>query len=60
MKTSRRPKKLALKVDTLRRLEANQLAAAKGGETFWCVTSTVFSEAACEGYTWWYDCAIEA
>jgi hypothetical protein len=56
MKNHLRPKKLALKVDTLRLLEANQLAAAKGGGTYE-ITTTVFSEGACETYSWWYACA---
>lgn len=57
MKKVLRSKKLVLKVETLRVLEGNQLGAAKGGESGWaCVTTTIFSEGACEGYSWWYDC----
>jgi hypothetical protein len=55
MKTNLRPKKLVLKVETLRLLEVNQLAAAKGGGT-WTLTATIFSEGACEGYSWLYNC----
>lgn len=59
MKKDLRQKKLVLKVETLRMLEANQLEAAKGGdESGWaCVTTITFSEGACEGYSWWYECA---
>lgn len=57
MKKSLRSKKLVLKAETLRRLETRQLVAAQGGESGWaCVTTTIFSEGACEGYSWWYDC----
>jgi hypothetical protein len=58
MKKDLRRKKLVLKVETLRQLETNHLEAAKGGaESGWsCVTTTVFSEGACEGYSWWYEC----
>jgi hypothetical protein len=58
MKKDLRPKKLVLKVETLRRLEADQLAAAKGGgeSGIWCVTTVTFSEGACETYSWWYAC----
>jgi hypothetical protein len=58
MKKDLRVKKLVLKAETLRRLEANQLQAAKGGaESGWvCVSTTIFSEGACEGYSWWYEC----
>lgn len=57
MKKALRPK-LVLKVETLRRLEAGQLASAKGGaDSGWaCVTTTIFSEGACETYSWWYAC----
>ena len=54
-KNSPRPKKLVLKVETLRQLEADQLAAAKGGGVFTALT-TVFSEGACEGYSWLKAC----
>jgi hypothetical protein len=57
MKRTRRPKSLALKVETLRLLEVNQLSAAKGGGTT-ALTSTVFSEGACETYSWWYACEV--
>jgi len=58
MKKSLRQKKLVLKAETLRQLEATQLGVAKGGESGWyCVGTVIFSEAACEGYSWWYDCA---
>ena len=59
MKKDLRRRKLALKVETIRQLEASPLEAAKGGaESGWaCVTTTVFSEGACEGYSWWYECA---
>ena len=58
MKKDLRRKKLVLKVETLRQLQGNQLAAANGGdESGWaCVTTTIFSEGACEGYSWWYEC----
>ena len=58
MKKDLRRKKLVLKAETLRQLEGSQLAAAQGAESGWaCVTTTVFSEGACEGYSWWYACA---
>jgi hypothetical protein len=56
MKKDLRLKKLVLKVETLRQLEANQLEAAKGASGWECVTTTIFSEGACEGYSWWYAC----
>jgi hypothetical protein len=60
MKKALRQKKLVLKVETLRQLEANQLQAAKGGDliTNWeCdLTTTIFSEGACETYTWFWSC----
>lgn len=58
MKKALRQKKLVLKVETLRRLEETRLQAAKGGEVSgWeCVTTTIFSEGACETYSWWYPC----
>jgi hypothetical protein len=63
MKKALRPKKLVLKFETLRRLEANQLQAAKGGaitDQWSCYLTTVtFSEGACEGYSWWYACNEE-
>lgn len=54
-KNNLRPKKLVLKVETLRQLEADQLAAAKGGDPL-TVLTTVFSEGACEGYSWLRRC----
>jgi hypothetical protein len=54
-KNNLRPKKLVLKVETLRQLEADQLAAAKGGGTT-TILATVFSEGACEGYSWAKSC----
>lgn len=58
MKKALRQKKLVLKVETLRQLQANQFEAVRGGaESGWlCVTTTVFSEGACEGYSWFYRC----
>ena len=55
MKKDPRPKKLVLKVDTLGVLEAKQLSAAQGGGTT-TITATVFSEGACETYSWWRAC----
>jgi len=54
-KNNLRPKKLVLKVETLRLLEADQLAAAKGGGTTTLAT-IVFSEGDCEGYSWLRTC----
>jgi hypothetical protein len=54
-KNNRRPKKLALKVETLRRLEADQLEAVEGGGTF-TIATIIFSEGACEGYSWARSC----
>ena len=54
-KNSLRPKKLVLKVETLRLLEADQLEAAQGGGTTTLAT-VVFSEGACEGYSWLRRC----
>jgi hypothetical protein len=54
-KNNLRPKKLVLKVETLRLLEADQLAAAKGGGTT-TVATIVFTEGACEGYSWLRAC----
>lgn len=56
MKTYPRLKKLALKTDTLRVLDTNQLAAAQGGGVIYTITTTIFSEGACETYSWWYAC----
>jgi hypothetical protein len=55
MKKSLRPRKLALKVDTLGLLEANQLTAAQGGGTT-TVATIIFSEGACEGFSWLRAC----
>jgi hypothetical protein len=59
MKKTLRPKKLALKVETLRRLEVNELGAAQGaGDSgLACLTTTIFSEGACETYSWLWSCA---
>ena len=59
MKQNVRPKKLVLQRDTLRVLKANQLLAAKGGgeNTILTATTTIFTEAACETYSWWRPCA---
>lgn len=54
-KNSQRPKKLALKAETLRLLEADQVAAAKGGGIL-TIATTIFSEGACEGYSWAKAC----
>lgn len=55
MKTHLRPKKLALKAETLRLLDTNQIAAAQGrGVT--TVTTTIFSEGACETFSWLRAC----
>ena len=58
MKKNLRPKKLALKVETLRRLEVKQLEGAQGGgeSGIWCVTTITFSEGACETYSWLWSC----
>jgi hypothetical protein len=60
MKKTLRPKKLVLKFETIRQLEAKQLGAAKGGaitDGWGCyATTTIFSEGACETYSWWYAC----
>ena len=60
MKKTLRPKKLMLKSETLLRLEANQLGAARGGaltDNWSCKLTTVtFSEGACETYSWLYSC----
>jgi len=56
-KNSRCPKKLVLKAETLRHLEADQLAAAQGGGSGTCTLPTViFTEGACEGYSWLLRC----
>ena len=55
MNKNPRPKKLALKVDTIRLLEANQLPAAQGGGTT-TVATIIFFEGACEGYSWLRAC----
>ena len=55
MKKDLRLKKLTLKVDTLGRLEGNQLSAAQGGGTTTLAT-TIFSEGACETYSWARSC----
>lgn len=54
MKSDLRPKKLALKAETLRLLESNQVAAAQGGS--WTFTTVVYTEGACEGYSWIKPC----
>lgn len=59
MKNNLCPKKLALKVDTLRLLETNQLAAAQGAGGSYTITTTIFSEGACETYSWWYACDVK-
>jgi hypothetical protein len=55
MKKDLRPKKLTLKAETLRLLETNQLSAAQGGGTT-TVATVIFTEGACEGYSWWRTC----
>jgi|SwirhirootsSR2_FD_contig_21_15877389_length_238_multi_3_in_0_out_0_1 hypothetical protein len=55
MKNNLRSKKLTLKAETLRLLDANQLAIAKGGGTS-TILSTVYSEGACETYSWVRAC----
>jgi hypothetical protein len=54
-KNNLRPKKLVLKVETLRLLEADQLPAANGGGTT-TIATVVFTEGACEGYSWLRRC----
>lgn len=57
MKKDLRLKKLTLKVDTLGRLEGSQLAAAQGGViNTTSITATVFSEGACETFSWLRSC----
>lgn len=57
MNKNLRPRKLALKVETLRLLEENQLPAANGGQVgITTITTTIFSEGACEGYSWVRAC----
>jgi hypothetical protein len=55
MKKELRPKKLTLKAETLRLLEADQLSAANGGGTT-TVATVIFTEGACEGYSWLLRC----
>ena len=56
-KKSLRPKKLMLKVETLRLLQGDQLAAAKGGVfNPLTVTTVTFSEGHCETFSWWRAC----
>lgn len=55
MNKSLRPKKLALKVDTIRLLASNQLPAVQGGGTT-TVATIIFTEGACEGYSWLRVC----
>jgi len=55
MRKSPRSKKLALKAETLRQLEVSQLQAAQGGGTT-TVATIIFSEGACEGYSWLRAC----
>jgi hypothetical protein len=54
-KNNLRPKKLVLKVETLRLLEGDQLAAAQGGGTT-TIATVIFTEGACEGYSWLRRC----
>ena len=56
MKRDLRSKKLALKAETLRLLESNQLSAAQGGVGTSSILATVFSEGACETYSWAKSC----
>ena len=56
MKKDLRLKKLTLKVDTLGRLDANQLQAAQGGVGTTTIAATIFSEGACETYSWLRSC----
>lgn len=58
MKKDLRRKKLTLKVETLRLLEAKELAPAQGASGWECLTTTVFSEGACETYSWLWSCEI--
>ena len=55
MKKSLRSKKLALKAETLRQLEASQLQTAQGGGTT-TVATVIFTEGACEGFSWLRAC----
>lgn len=55
MKKDLRSKKLALKAETLRSLGANQLTPANGGGIT-TITTTIFSEGACETYSWARAC----
>ena len=55
MKKELRPRKLVLKAETLRLLESNQLSAAQGGGTT-TVATVIFTEGACETYSWWRAC----
>lgn len=55
MKKDLRPKKLTLKAETLRRLEAGQLQAVQGGGTT-TIATIIFSEGACETYSWAKAC----
>lgn len=54
MKSHLRPKKLALKTETLRLLDVNQVAAAEAGTT--TIATTIFSEGACETFSWFRAC----
>jgi hypothetical protein len=54
-KNKLRSKKLVVKVETLQRIEADQLAAAEGGGTF-TIATIIYSEGACEGYSWAKAC----
>lgn len=56
MRKSPRSKKLALKAETLRLLEASQLQAAQGGVGTTTVATIIFTEGACETYSWYYSC----
>lgn len=55
-KKTLRLKKLALKSETLRHLEAGQLEAVKGGAGTTTVATIIFTEGACEGYSWLRRC----
>ncbi|MBI4511187.1 MAG: hypothetical protein HY698_16260 [Deltaproteobacteria bacterium] len=57
-------KKMNLNRETLRRLDARKLRAVKGGveyegdatDVVGTLITTVFSEGACDGYSWVYAC----
>ena len=56
MKKDLRRKKLVLKVETLRLLEAKQLTPVQGASGWECLTTTIFTEGACETYSWLWSC----